>query len=246
MLALTGKTTMQSASKQIPYVKYTLWAALVLLLTAGITSNFFVLLYGTAQQAVRSSRPITVTHIAGVKYAIPRDYILWGLRDVENGFLVGGILPEMLGVRGDLERHHHTYDQEILISTTDARSTTSFQYRLGVERKLYEGYTYLGEGYGLRHYRANNSYWQYKPTDDPLYKHEIYADADADESTSILIDCSGEKSDLSPGCNMRFVDHDLLYEINFRKTHLSEWQSIKEKTLKLVDSFRSKNPSVQP
>jgi hypothetical protein len=67
---------------------------------------------------------------------------------------------------------------------------------------------------------------------------EIYTDTNTEPSIYII--CTGDTAVANPGCSEHFTDDGLLYEVDFNKVYLNQWKDVRDRTIKLIKSFQTK------
>lgn len=167
---------------KIPFLKCIFGLILLASFIKIAASGYLHSVYEYTEKAAKLALLVTITHVNGVEYKIPREYVLWGLGDVEDEFLVMAYLPDMKGLSNDQRHTQNAGEHEVSIHVADIKTTKSFQERLEAKKQKYGLYVYLGERYGLRHYRATKILPQESTllVEDPDFRHELYMDADTD------------------------------------------------------------------
>jgi hypothetical protein len=210
---------------------------------------------------------VYVTHIAGVEYRIPVPYFRYLLSKPKahaEQMLINAALPDMheisVGSPESPESRGGAWGPMANILIRDARSTTSFAFRLGVIQKIEGPLQPRGEEYGLHAFVGSKGFFGHLGADmAPVFSggkvvksptpeqtkgmfDEMYTDAESDKA-SMYITCSGNSAVPFPHCTEVFADNGLLYEVSYDKGHLSEWPSIEEATIKMMKRFAHPNTS---
>jgi hypothetical protein len=139
--------------------------------------------------------------------------------------------PQALLKKGMWFEHHVTFliqDRSVMISVQDKhKSLVSF---------LDATYP-RGEKYGGPEYFT-------PPPDSRFDRGELYLDKDNNELVG-LIRCNGDDDGPNPQCSYQLWHQHFLYQMNFDKDLLPQWNDIKKKTLALTEQFK-RNPVTPP
>ena len=73
---------------------------------------------------------------------------------------------------------------------------------------------------------------------------ELYTElSDSDQMLS-FIQCDPASRGRYPGCSHKFVYEDILVAIDYRKKYLTQWKETQEKTIALINSFRTQHNNI--
>ena len=181
--------------------------------------------------------PLVTTIVGGNELLIPRRYFLPnpppGRQPVD--ILLTALLPGLHPMREDNMAEFMAtrgFGRIIRIYARDSRRTTTLEFRLKVARKSGAPYERRDERFGLaiyvpKHFNANK---------DRVARQELFVGI---ENGVLLrfITCNVNESVPSPGCRHEFVYRNLLFEIGYGKTQLSNWRSIEDSVERLLDRF---------
>jgi len=189
----------------------------------------------------RNDMHVIITHIGGEEYHVPIQYLGYPLKSQETEALLDAVLPNLSPV--DWEEKPvpaSEVDRQLSILIHDSKSTTDVPFRFDVVRKRLAPLTSQGTKFGLGFYRSGsmNGFLDKQRASPRTEDFNELFFINENSPQLLYIDCLGDKARAYPGCHMVFSSNGLLYQIDFRKTHLSEWSSIKQASIKLIDGFR--------
>lgn len=80
--------------------------------------------------------------------------------------------------------------------------------------------------------------WYHINNGAPYPRYEIYIETDSDGQVVSMIECSPDGLHLVPGCNHRFWNNSLYFDIHYSKEkYLSKWRQQRQKAIDFIDSF---------
>ncbi len=88
----------------------------------------------------------------------------------------------------------------------------------------------------------NAYHWYHRRKDKLVFYYEIYLEKDEQGKIVSFVECSTKDSGATyPGCNHKFTDKGLLYDIHYNKSnYLTDWQECRNQAIKFFDKFEVK------
>jgi hypothetical protein len=206
----------------------------------------------------KSGAEIYETNLAGIEYRIPVEYFKYVSgrpKRYATEMLIDASLPDMRPLLPDMPETIRAEKGDsgsvAIILVTDAKSTTSLKFRFSVEKTAFSPLHFEKSAFGLLKYSSAKGNAGF-PIEDiaPVYLNgqqvrepspeqkrgrssEFYVDDESD-NPSVYMVCHGDTAERAPSCTEHFVDLGLLFQVSFNKRHLSEWASIKNNIVALM------------
>lgn len=182
--------------------------------------------------------------LAGRIFEIPLMYIDGrpkpGLH--QDSMLLEVIWPEMRSVheladRAEYERVWKVEHRRGWILLHPAANKPSLDEQTANRRLGLTKEEYAGQEKGLEKFL-----WYHGTPEAPELWAELYFEKDSAGNIVTRIECSRSRSAKFPGCDHKFVDGGLLYDISYNKAALfSEWREQRQRAIDFMNSLEQKN-----
>ncbi len=189
----------------------------------------------------------SIFEIAGRTFEMPKVYIQTNLgsKKAQDGVNLLYVMPDFTS-RADF-KNKQEYEQakadrrfaHMLIQ--NGSSKPPFDTMISNRRRHLAKEEYIGVFEGLEHYR-----WYKNSPDGAKFRHEIYLEKSSEGELLSFIECSTMESGAHirfPGCNHRFRDNALFYNIYYnKKNYLLSWKKQRRAAIEFIDSFEVTAP----